>query len=214
MSSPEINNQPLDIKKTAWTIWEIVGNVLLAAFFLRFLISTGVSLQQCFRFSSLLLAIKLSIDVFFLLTRRPANKVSLAPYDWVIGIFGTYCPLFFQTINGQDLVVGQAIQMVGLSLQMLGILSLNRSFGLVAANRGIKKDGMYKYVRHPLYFAYTISYFGFTLNQLTMHNCIIYTCMLGLLYLRIIAEERLLNQSEEYQTYCQSTRWRLIPFVI
>lgn len=214
MSSNDQADQSKVTNRNMWRVWEMLGNVLLAAFFLRFLLSAGSNLMECFRISTLILTLKLSLDVFFLLTRKAANEVSFVPYDWAIAIAGTYCSMFFQTVNGQDHLFGQVVQTVGFSLQLLSILSLNRSFGIVAANRGIKTSGMYKFVRHPLYFAYTISYFGFLLNQLTAYNCIIYTSMMAFLYLRIIAEERLLTQNKEYQEYCQQTRYRLIPFVI
>ena len=38
-------------------------------------------------------------------------------------------------------------------LQIAAVLSLNRSFGLLPAHRGVKSDGLYRWVRHPLYTA-------------------------------------------------------------
>ena len=39
--------------------------------------------------------------------------------------------------------------LIGLYVQISGKLILGRSFGLIAANRGIKVAGPYRIVRHP-----------------------------------------------------------------
>ena len=214
MSSTTPNEISQDNPQAFWNVWEVAGNVILALFFFRFLVQAGTGLMACFRISALLLTCKLSLDVFFFLTRRRPKEVSFVPYDWAIAIVGTYCSLLFVTVPGSDNLLGTVVQTFGFVLQVLSILSLNRSFGIVAANRGIKTTGMYKYVRHPLYFAYVISYFGFIMNQPTVHNLTIYVCMTVFLYMRIVTEERLLSKSEEYREYCNSTRCRLIPYVM
>lgn len=42
-------------------------------------------------------------------------------------------------------------------------LCLWRSFGLVAAHRGLKAGGLYAVVRHPMYAGYVISHVGYLL---------------------------------------------------
>ncbi len=45
------------------------------------------------------------------------------------------------------------LMLLGLAVNIAAKLALWRSFGLVAANRGIRGGGPYRYVRHPIYLA-------------------------------------------------------------
>ena len=168
---------------------------------------------QAFRLSTLLVLVKVSADTLFHLFRAPAKKISRSYYAWLIGIAGAFTILFFQSVQGTDTFLATAIQIVGLMLQVASMFSLNRSIGFVAANRGIKTNGMYRFVRHPLYFAYTIAFFGFLLNHFTIWNLCIYMAMVLALYLRTYCEEQVLREDAEYQQYAKRVRWRLLPFV-
>lgn len=194
-----------------WVNWERVCNLLLALMFFRFMLVNLSDLSATLRLSSLLMLTKVTADTFFYLTRKPAQQISTSVYDWVIGIIGAWTNFFFVSTAGTDSWVATAIQVTGLSLQVAGILSLNRSIGFVPANRGIRTSGMYRFVRHPLYFAYTVSFFGYLLNHFTNHNLIAYSVMLGMFILRILAEERLLSRAAEYREYMQKVPYRLIP---
>ncbi len=211
--SPATQNSNRELTKS-WLCWEILCNILLATFFLRFAWLNGSDLMQAFRLSSLLILLKVSADTVFHLFRRPAREISTTVYDWIIGIGGAYTAFFFLSTPGVDNLFWQIVQLTGMALQVAGMLSLNRSIGFVAANRGIKTRGMYKFVRHPLYFAYVLSYFGFVMNQPTSWNISVYVIMVTLLFMRAIAEERVLMRSLEYQDYSQRVRYRLIPYVL
>src|ERR1700682_5194874 len=45
----------------------------------------------------------------------------------------------------------------GVLLQIYAKLTLRRSFGIIAANRGVMTSGPYRVVRHPMYAAYLLS---------------------------------------------------------
>lgn len=193
---------------------EIASKVLMTCLFLRFAVINGGSLIVAFRFSTMLLLVKLLLDSYFTIMRRYAQDISTSPYDWLVGFAGTYLVMFYESIDGRDHVVPQAIQLAGMVMQILALCSLNTSFGTVAANRGVKTQGLYRYVRHPLYSAYVVSYLGFVINQPTTWNLSLYAAQFVFFLLRAKAEERLLLRSEEYQTYSARVRWRLIPFVV
>ena len=193
---------------------EVLSKFLLACLFLRFAVANGSSLATAFRLSTLLLMVKLVLDSYFILMRRFAQDISKSPYDWLIGIAGTYLVMFYQSVDGQDHIVAQAIQLVGMVMQLLALCSLNTSFGIVAANRGVKTQGLYRFVRHPLYSAYVISYLGFVINHPTAWNLSLYATQFLFFFLRARAEERLLLRSDEYRAYSAQVRWRLIPFVV
>ncbi len=201
-------------RPAGWVALEILSKLLMTCLFLRFAMINGSSLAVAFRFSTLLLMVKLLLDSYFTVMRRFANEISTSPYDWLVGIAGTYLVMFYESVDGQDHIVPQSIQLAGMVMQILALCSLNTSFGTVAANRGVKTQGLYRFVRHPLYSAYVVSYLGFVINHPTTWNLSLYAAQFVFFFLRARAEERLLLRSEEYRAYSSQVRWRLIPFVV
>ena len=203
---------PIEPAEAGRRLWETLCNVALAVLFLRFAMLHGQTAYHTLRLSSFLLLAKVTIDVYFFLTRSLPKGVSLSIYDWFIGITGTFLIVLFQSSSqSTDHWLGHTLQFAGMFLQLAGILSLNKSFGIVAANRGVKTSGMYRFVRHPLYFSYAIAYAGYILNHPTNWNFMIYAASFTLWALRLIAEERFLMQDEEYREYALKVRSRLIP---
>lgn len=197
-----------------WINWERCVNFLLALYFLRFACMGAADLTEAFRLSTFLMLLKVSADTAFHLVRKPAEQISTSLYDWSIGIFGAFTNFLYEGTAGSDLWWATTMQLFGMSLQVAGMLSLNRSIGFVAANRGVRTSGMYRFVRHPLYFSYCISFMGFLMNHFTAHNLVVYLTMVSMLFLRILAEERLLSRSPEYQAYQKQVRYRLIPGLV
>ena len=194
-------------------VWEITCNVVLSLLFLRFAVQQGQVVTETLRFSSCLLLAKVSTDTVFYLIRSLPKGLSFSLYDWLVGIAGTCSILFFQSQAGEDHLVGQALQVGGIGLQVLAMLSLNRSIGIVAANRGVKTSGLYRFVRHPLYCSYTIAFLGYIINHPTPWNFGVYIAAVALWVLRLLTEERFLMQDPEYRSYAERVRSRLIPGV-
>ena len=137
----------------------------------------------------------------FLLARRATDAISLRPGDWVLGFAGTFVPLLQGPTSGVPVFSATVIvclMIVGIIIHLTAKLTLRRSFGVVAANRGIKTNGAYQIVRHPMYLGYIISQAGFLLSGPTAWNTVIFLTSVALLILRIEAEERLLRQDKDY----------------
>lgn len=100
-----------------------------------------------------------------------------------------------------------------MSITIVALLSLRRSFGVVAANRGVRTGGLYRFVRHPLYGSYIIGYVGFLLGNVTAWNMLLIVLMFMCQYLRTHAEERILLHDPIYQEYAVRVPYRFIPFV-
>ena len=195
-------------------VWEIACNVVLSLLFLQFAAEQGRAVMTDFRISTLLLLAKVSTDVVFYLIRRLPKDTSFSPYDWFVGIAGTYAIVFFRPqAEGHDLLVGQALQFGGLALQVLAMLSLNRSIGMVPANRGIQTGGLYRWIRHPLYSSYVVAFLGYVIRHPTAYNIGVYAAAVLLWVLRLLAEERFLLQDPAYREFAEKVRWRLIPGV-
>jgi protein-S-isoprenylcysteine O-methyltransferase Ste14 len=103
--------------------------------------------------------------------------------------------------------------MLGLSLVVISMGFLGRSFGIVAANRGLKMGGAYGLVRHPVYAAHVITASGFILVNPHWINVAILAVVLTCQVKRMDAEERLLTETSEYRAYQDKVRYRLVPGV-
>ena len=106
---------------------------------------------------------------------------------------------------------GLALQLVGLAVCIVSLAVLGRSFGFVAADRGVKTRGPYAVVRHPIYASYLLIQSGYLLQSVSVRNVLVLALASGCNIGRALAEERLLARSPGYRAYQRKVRWRLIP---
>ena len=154
--------------------------------------------------------------VIFVLVRRPTEAISLRPGDWLLAIIATFAPLLIQPADTPAALhalipLGVGLAVLGNLVQLAAKMFLRRSFGIAPANRGIKTDGIYKLVRHPMYAGYLLVHIGILLLMPTVFNFVVYTIGWTAQILRLLAEERLLSEDPVYRAFCAKTRWRLIP---
>ena len=164
----------------------------------------------------ILLLMSEGVVVLFILLRRPTQDISRRGGDWLLGLAGTLLPLLAIAPAGSPLLpwhVAEAVMLGGFVLQLSAKLTLRRSFGVVAANRGVKASGPYRLVRHPMYAGYALTHVGFLLAGPTLWNVAIYGATLTIAIRRIVAEERVLRQDPAYQALAARVRYRLLPFV-
>ena len=163
--------------------------------------------------TSLVFAIEQSILVVMFLTRRRSHATSTRPVDWLAATVGGWLPLALRPHEGGDAsaLTGTAIQMIGLSLSTMGFLALGKSFGVVAANRGLKVKGPYSVVRHPIYFSHTVTICGFLIANFTPLNLAIVVVVSLFQLVRIHGEERMLTSTGDYADYKARVPYRLIP---
>lgn len=190
---------------------ERVAVLGLYAFFLK---RMWLNFMETGNIGNLLMLITESILVVFILCRRRANNLSMHWFDWFLAFGATSLPLLVQPFStGPHFWDGFAISLtfVGLAVQVVSKMTLGRRFGVVAANRGLCMSGPYKIVRHPIYMGYVFSHVGFLLLNPTLFNLAIYLGVYSLKIPRILAEERVLGEDEEYRKYKSIVRYRLIP---
>jgi protein-S-isoprenylcysteine O-methyltransferase Ste14 len=154
------------------------------------------------------------VVLVFILMRRPPKELSLRVDDWVVGFAGTFLALMIGPPSGEPLAPPLIVTLllgVGFAVHFAAKLALRRSFGVVAANRGVKRSGPYRFVRHPMYLGYVITQIGILLAGPTLANLVVIGTCWVLYALRIAAEERVLLRDAEYQKFAARTRFRLIP---
>jgi protein-S-isoprenylcysteine O-methyltransferase Ste14 len=166
--------------------------------------------------TGVILACQETVLVFLFVFRRHPTNVSARPRDWAAASLGTAIPLLLRP-HGWAVPylagVGWILQLVGGCLTVWATFALGRSFGIVAANRGIRTGGPYRVVRHPLYACYLIGQAGYLIVAISLANATVLIAGLALQVLRIRAEERILSQDESYRLYAVGTRYRLVPLV-
>jgi protein-S-isoprenylcysteine O-methyltransferase Ste14 len=148
------------------------------------------------------------------LTRRPPRAVSRRPGAWLAAFGGTFGGLLLRPGGAHPpwgVPAGFALQLVGLLIAITSLAALGRSFGFVAADRGLKTRGPYALVRHPIYASYLLIQSGYVLQSLSVRNVAVVAFATACNVCRALAEERLLARSPAYQAYRQRVRWRLIP---
>jgi protein-S-isoprenylcysteine O-methyltransferase Ste14 len=163
--------------------------------------------------STLLWVVSEGLVAALLMVRRPAQAVSRRPVDWAIGIVGSFVALLARPDDAASALegLGTTIQLTGMVAQILAKTALGRSFGIVAANRGLVRGGPYRLVRHPIYAAYLVSHIGFLICNPTARNIAVYIGVYVLQIARIFAEERVLAEDPAYRQYRTEVRYRLIP---
>lgn len=150
------------------------------------------------------------------LLRRPASTVSRRPDDWLLAFGGTFGGVLFRPVGAHPhwgVVTGLTFQLVGLSMCVVALLTLGRSFGFAAADRGLVIRGPYAVVRHPLYSSYFVLGLGYVLQSVSLWNALVLTFVTACNVGRAVVEERLLATSAPYSAYRSQVRWRLLPGV-
>lgn len=163
-----------------------------------------------------LLLISEGLVVVFMVLRRITQDVSTRPFDWLVALAGTAAPLLVQpaepgahALAPQAVIVG--LWLFGMLFSIWGKLTLRRSFGLAAANRGVVQGGPYVFVRHPIYSGYIVIYIASLLGIPQAPNAILYGFTLAMIVIRIVAEERILKADPAYQSFMGKVRYRLAP---
>ena len=151
--------------------------------------------------------------VAMFLARREASATNISPMALGATALGTFSTLFLAPFDRSDVpgAVTVPIQLIGLAMAIVALGSLRRSFGLAPANRGVKTAGMYRFVRHPLYAAYLVTFSGYVLAYPTPRNLIVLGCSITGQVLRMQLEERLLLRDQQYVDYAAKTRFRIVP---
>lgn len=160
-------------------------------------------------------AVQLWVVVAYLV-RRPASTVTRRPGDWALATVGTFGGVLVRPDGlhpGWGTAVGLGLQVVGLAVCVASFLSLGRSFGFAAADRGLRVRGPYAVVRHPIYASYLLLQLGYLSQSLSWRNAVVFAVVSGANVGRAGAEERVLAQGDGYDAYRARVRWRFIPGV-
>ena len=156
-----------------------------------------------------------------------ATSGRIASLISVVGLLGCHwLTLYTFSLQDQRLnsTLDQGLTVIAISLVWAAILvsqiaikTLGKFFDrlTIKADHQLVTDGIYGWVRHPIYTSYILLFLGFCtmLQSLWGLGLLLFTCIVWFGN-RIAIEERMLEErfGEEYQSYCQQTK-RLFPYI-
>ena len=118
-------------------------------------------------------------------------------------------PLLPQNTLGITILIGILFNFCGAVVSIIATYQLRYSYGVFVQLRDILSKGIYRFVRHPIYFGYTLSTIGFLLVVPRLAYLVLFIVSLLITIYRAKLEEKTLMTSPEYQQYAQKT-----PFLI
>jgi len=107
--------------------------------------------------------------------------------------------------------------LLGLSVGLLAILKHPRkNFNIrpdIKENCLLMTDGIYAYIRHPMYFSVIVSMLGVLLLKFSTLELVLYTLLVVNMLVKMFYEESLWHcEGTEYKEYSKNTK-RLIPYI-
>lgn len=168
------------------------------------------------RITLLLLVLANCLTLGLSLFVRVPKRRDWNPVTVICSLGASYYFVAIQLAPGEHLVpeiLGAGLQVIGITWQIYAKISLQFSFGILPANRGIVSSGAYRFVRHPIYLGYLITDVGFLLTNFGPQNLLVYAGLYALQAVRINREERLLSDDPEYCRYREKVRFRALPGV-
>lgn len=197
-------------------LFDLAGRAILASLLilmvyahLRLWLDTG-------RIAGLGLVFEETVVATLLIVRRRATQTANTPSAWLVTIAGTFGMFLARPTDGSFFGLGGffgGVELIASIGAIYGLLVLGRSFGLVAANRGVRVGGPYRLVRHPVYACYLLTSLAYLGENPSLWNLTVVVLATAGQIARIRSEEAVLGQDEAYQAYQARVRYRLVPFI-
>lgn len=141
----------------------------------------------------LLLVLRDFVAAYFFL-KRNQTQVKATRLQSVLAYLSSAMPLVYFSPS-EDVkmffLISNLLSIVGFLLVSLATIELGQSIGISPANRGYVRTGIYRYIKHPMYWGYLVSEVGMVfLNPL---NGVLLVVSCSMYFLRARCEEKALN---------------------
>ena len=194
----------------------IVLKTALVALFLGFAYANFARWHETGRPVGLGATLLEAFTALLFVIRRPPLVTSGRPLAWFSASIGAFAMLGARPVAHPDAgpwAVMELVQLAGFAIVLVALGALGRSFGIVAANRGVKTAGLYSLVRHPAYTGYLVSYLGYVGENPSLRNVVLLLLGTAAQLVRMSEEERMLSFDDAYRRYLARVRHRLLPYV-
>lgn len=188
MKSSDLLREKMRIDRSA-----ISGAILMVLF----AVLAGWRCLQTERLFFALLAFKNILWCVFLLKRKSA-KLTASRGQSLLAYVSALLPLFYlsevASVETWRSIAADSLAVLGFLLATLAVIELGSNVGVSPAARESRiRTGVYRYLKHPMYFGYMISEFGLVL--LRPENIVLFTISCVLYVTRTKIENRVLMQS-------------------
>ncbi len=114
-------------------------------------------------------------------------------------------------------VIGLLLFVTGLAIALVAVRTLGRLYASTLVTREghrLISHGIYRYMRHPIYFGVIMICFGVPVYAPSLYGFFVMSALVPLFLIRISLEEAMLIEEfgDAYRSYKQDTK-KLIPFV-
>lgn len=143
----------------------------------------------------LLLVLRDFVAAYFFLKRKPSSVKANNIQSLLAYISSAMPLLYFSPSEDVKLfyLISNLFSIVGFLLVALATIELGHSIGISPANRGHVSSGIYRLIKHPMYWGYVISEAGMVfLNPL---NAVLLLISSSLYFTRARFEEKVLDDS-------------------
>lgn len=156
------------------------------------------------------------LDIYYLLKslrNRPKavdTRITSVILSLVVTCHGILLLLFEPTLYPVEIIkrLGAQIHLFSVALIVWALLSLKSNLTVLPEANTVIKTGPYKYVRHPLYFAYIVMSVDEFMMYQTVPILFISILQIVLLLIRAKREENILIKSlPDYKDYFEKTAW-------
>ncbi len=194
---------------------ELVSKIVIVTLFSSMAVRLAADSVHTGHVTGMLLLASEALVVALTIVRRSAGAVDRTWRARILTAVATFGPPLVRpaSVPGAPESLPLVITAVGLTVVVLGKISLGRSFGLAPANRGIVSTGLYRLVRHPIYLGYLVTHIGFVTANPVAWNAFLLAAADVALMLRACREEMTLSADPAYRDYMQHVRWRVVPGV-
>jgi protein-S-isoprenylcysteine O-methyltransferase Ste14 len=204
----------IELNKFAYL--DIAERVFVTLMFAYFANNMLIAFAQTFNLVAIFSITAEMLCIILIIIRAPSKQITGKMSDWIIAFAGASAPLLAMPADVPSIAPQQlciTLILFGMFTQICAKVILWKSFGIVAANRGVKIEGPYRVVRHPMYLGYVITHVGIFLTFPTVYNALIYVSALVVQIVRLMREEQVLLRDPAYEAYAGKVRYRLLPGV-
>jgi protein-S-isoprenylcysteine O-methyltransferase Ste14 len=142
-------------------------------------------------------------------------------WDGYDGLVGTIWDLVRRSRSLQELslpnIIGLLLFVIGLAIALVAVRTLGRFYAstlLTREGHRLISHGVYRYMRHPIYFGVIMICFGVPVYAPSLYGSYVMSALIPLFLIRIRIEEAMLIEEfgDAYRSYKDETK-KLIPFV-
>lgn len=171
-----------------------LGALLFIILFFKKIFDSHTTFNALSVFISLKL---LSICILFIIREKPTivSPIQVNVMCWL----STLSPLLYRLSPNEYFFLNKidpnsilALLIIGESLSFMGLVTLGKSFGVSPAKRTVVVDGIYRFIKHPIYLGYIISEISIILLYPSLFNFCLFFVSTLLYAFRMHLETRII----------------------